>query len=411
MKTHERRLALATRVSQGIDESIAQALAERGAQVSKGSYLVKTLFEPFSVKNLNLPNRIVMAPMTRAMSPKGVPGADVAEYYGRRAKSGVGLIISEGTFVPHPSASHEKNAPRFHGDDALKGWKRVIDAVHAAGGRMFPQLWHVGQVHKPPVKGAAGVFDEDSNASERVGPSGIFGKDGTFQKLGRPATSRDISDIVEAFAQAAASAQKLGFDGIEIHGAHGYLIDQFLWGQTNLRDDDYGGDLKRRGRFALEIVSEIRKRVGPDFPIALRLSQWKQQDYSAKLASTPEEWERIVTPLADAGVDIFHLSQRRFWEGEFGSGLNLAGWTKKLTGRPTITVGSISLDNSVMEMMQGQGSSPENNLAPLLSGIEQGHFDMVAIGRAMIANPDWPERIRSGTPLKPYSIEMLKTLD
>ena len=391
-------------------EPIAPALAERGAQIDPVGYLMKTLFRPFSIKTLNLRNRIAMAPMTRAMSPNGVPGADVAEYYERRAKGGVGLIISEGTFVPHPSASHEKNAPRFHGDDALKGWKRVIDAVHAAGGTMFPQLWHVGQVHKPPVKESQGIFAEDSNESERVGPSGIFGKDGIFEQLGRPATSREISEIIEAFANAAVAAQKLGFDGIEIHGAHGYLIDQFLWSKTNLRDDDYGGDLKRRGRFALEIVSQIRKRVGPDFPIALRLSQWKQQDYSAKLASTPKEWENIVVPLADAGVDIFHLSQRRFWEGEFGSDLNLAGWTKKLTGRATITVGSISLDNSMMEMLQGQGSSPENNLTPLLSGIEQGHFDMIAVGRAMIANPDWPQRIRSGMPLNPYRMEMLKTL-
>jgi 2,4-dienoyl-CoA reductase-like NADH-dependent reductase (Old Yellow Enzyme family) len=127
----------------------------------------------------------------------------------------------------------------------------------------------------------------------------------------------------------------VGFDGVEIHGAHGYLIDQFLWDQTNLRDDEYGGDIGRRTRFALEVIAEIRANVGPDFPVVLRLSTWKQQDYRARLAASPEEWAAIVRPLAAAGVDAFHLSQRRYWEGEFGTEANLATWTKKLTGKPS----------------------------------------------------------------------------
>jgi 2,4-dienoyl-CoA reductase-like NADH-dependent reductase (Old Yellow Enzyme family) len=239
----------------------------------------------------------------------------------------------------------------------------------------------------------------------------IGGNDLPLEVVARPATTAEIREVVGAYGAAARQAKALGFDGVEVHGAHGYLIDQFLWDKTNLRDDEYGGDAHRRIRFAREVVDEIRRSVGPDFPIALRLSTWKQQDYAARLASTPDEWGAIVQPLARAGVDLFHLSQRRYWEGELGTGQNLASWTKQLTGKPVITVGSVSLDNSMAEMLRGKGSSPEDNLGPLLVGLERGDFDLVAVGRAMIANPDWPQRIRSGAALTPYSVSMLHSLD
>ncbi|NPT62255.1 12-oxophytodienoate reductase [Paraburkholderia sp. 5N] len=370
------------------------------------------LFDPVKLGSLELKNRIVMAPMTRAKSPQGVPGEDVAAYYRRRVEGGVGLIISEGTFIPHWSASHDENAPRFYGDDALAGWRRVIDAVHAAGGRMFPQLWHVGLVRKPQVEGAVGLFDEDAEAASRLGPSGIIGGGGLpLAQVRAPATEREIGEIIEAYGNAAASAKQLGFDGVEVHAAHGYLIDQFLWAETNRRSDPYGGDRTRRSRFGVEVIEEIRRRVGPEFPVTLRLSTWKNQDYAARLATTPSEWAEIVTPFVEAGVDGFHLSQRRFWEGEFGTELNLAGWTRKLTGKPTITVGSVTLNNSMAEMLQGKGSEPEDNLALVYSGLERGDFDLVAVGRALIANPDWPEKIRRRQTLRAYARGMLANLD
>src|SRR5258707_14967898 len=166
----------------------------------------------------------------------------------------------------------------------------------------------------------------------------------------------------------------------------------------------------RRTSFAAEVIQEIRANVGPDFPVVLRLSNWKQQDYSARLAANPEQWAAIVRPLAAAGVDAFHLSQRRYWEGEFGTKANLATWTKKLTGKPTITVGSITLDNSMAEMMRGEGSLPENNLAPLLAGLERGDFDLVAVGKAQLAHPHWALRIPKGAPLAPVSARLPQTL-
>jgi len=380
-------------------------------QKMKVSDPLEVLFTPTRIGSLELRNRIAMAPMTRAMSRGGVPGEDVARYYRRRAEGGVGLIITEGTFIPHPSAGNDENAPRIYGDDALNGWRRVVEQVHDAEGRIFAQLWHVGLVRKRHVDGVGSLFDDGPVGDNRFSPSGIIGgNDLPLERVGRPATLDEIRGAIAAYGEAARTAKALGFDGVEIHGAHGYLIDQFLWDQTNRRKDEYGGDIGRRTRFAAEVVQEIRQKVGPEFPVVMRLSSWKQQDYSARLATSPEEWAAIVRPLARAGVDAFHLSQRRYWEGEFGTEANLATWTKKLSGKPTITVGSITLDNSMLEMMRGEGSLPENNLAPLLARLERGDFDLVAVGRALIANPDWPHRVRNGTPLVPYSLNMLQSL-
>jgi len=380
-------------------------------QKMKVSDPLEVLFTPTRIGSLELRNRIAMAPMTRAMSRGGVPGEDVARYYRRRAEGGVGLIITEGTFIPHPSAGNDENAPRIYGDDALNGWRRVVEQVHDAEGRIFAQLWHVGLVRKRHVDGVGSLFDDGPVGDNRFSPSGIVGgNDLPLERVGRPATLDEIRGAIAAYGEAARTAKALGFDGVEIHGAHGYLIDQFLWDQTNRRKDEYGGDIGRRTRFAAEVVQEIRQKVGPEFPVVMRLSSWKQQDYSARLATSPEEWAAIVRPLARAGVDAFHLSQRRYWEGEFGTEANLATWTKKLSGKPTITVGSITLDNSMLEMMRGEGSLPENNLAPLLARLERGDFDLVAVGRALIANPDWPHRVRNGTPLVPYSLNMLQSL-
>jgi len=393
-------------------DTLHQSGPAEGSLLGTTPERLELLFQPTRIGALALKNRVAMAPMTRAMSPNGVPGEDVARYYRRRAEGGVGLIVTEGTFIPHWSAGHDRNVPRLYGQDALDGWSRVVQEVHAVGGRIFSQLWHVGLIRKPQVAGADGVFEQDDASEGRIGPSGIIGGNNLpLAKVGTPATLKEIDEVIKAYGVAAKTAQGLGFDGVEVHGAHGYLIDQFLWSRTNLRSDQYGGDHAGRARFALEVIQEIRRSVGPTFPVTLRLSTWKQQDYAAKLAETPDEWAAIVVPLSEVGVDAFHISQRRYWEGEFGSELNLAGWTKKLTGKPTVTVGSVTLNNSVVEMMQGFGGSAVDNLDRLLSGFERGEYDMVAIGRAMIANPDWAKRVQNGEPLKPYAVDMLKTLD
>jgi len=369
----------------------------QGVQTSKET---AALFEPFQIKKLSVQNRIVMAPMTRSKSPGGIPGANVAAYYRRRAEGGVGLIVTEGTYIAHPGAGPDPNVPCFHGEEALAGWRRVAEEVHQAGGKIVPQLWHVGLSRR----------QGDSLWPHAVGPSGISSGG---EKIAEPMTERDMDEVIAGYGASAEAAERLGFDGLEIHGAHGYLIDQFFWEVTNRRMDRYGGDLAGRTRFAVEVIQEIRRRVSPDFPVILRFSQWKLFDYSVKLARTPAELARFLEPLACAGVDAFHCSQRRFWEPEFGgSPLNLAGWTKKLTGKPSITVGSVSLNQEFMTSFRSAEISTVTGIDDLIERLERGEFDLVAIGRALIVNPSWPEQVRRGAldELRPFQRDVLAEL-
>ena len=324
------------------------------------SLSTRPLFKPFQTPNLALKNRLVMAPMTRSHSPQGVPGQDVVDYYRRRAEGGIGLIITEGTTINHPVASNDVNIPFFHGEDSLDGWRNVLAAVHAAGGKIFPQLWHMG------AQRAAGQ-----------GPNPEL-------------------EAICPFAQAARDAKALGFDGIELHGAHGYLIDQFFWAELNKRDDHYNGSIADRTRFAVEIIRAVRHEVGNDYPVALRFSQFKIGAYDAKLANNPQEFEEFLTPLADAGVDLFHASSRRYWEPEFtDSNLTLAGWTKKISGKPTIAVGSVGLDIDFMSSFGGAESN-STSLDELITRLDNDEFDLIAVGRALISDPAWANKIQQG---------------
>ncbi|MFJ5451025.1 NADH:flavin oxidoreductase [Pectobacterium carotovorum] len=346
------------------------------------------LFSPFTLKGLTLPNRVVMAPMTRGMAENGIPGPAQAEYYRRRAEGGVGLILTEGTVVDRPASRNMPGIPLFHGEAALAGWEAVAKAVHAAGGRIGPQIWHTGSTH-------GRGWEPDAPVES---PSGLVGPD---EARGVVMTEEDIADTVAAFARAAADAKRLGFDTLELHGAHGYLIDQFFWPGTNKREDAFGGaTIRERSRFAADIIRAVRAAVGEDFPLILRVSQWKQQDYSARLASSPQEMTDWLAPLVEAGVDILHCSQRRFWEPEFpevdgAEGLNFAGWAKKLTGAATISVGSVGLTSDFFAAFGGEGSGTAA-LDNLYARMEREEFDLIAVGRVLLSDAQWVQKVRSG---------------
>ncbi|NND82257.1 MAG: NADH:flavin oxidoreductase [Gammaproteobacteria bacterium] len=365
---------------------------------------MSSLFTPFDINGMALANRIVMAPMTRNKSPGGIPTDDNIEYYRRRAEGGAGLIVTEAACIGHRAASGYPDVPFLDGDAAMAGWRKVVNAVHGEGGKIAAQLWHVGAIRRPGV--------EPGGDTPGYSPSGMLvpGK-----VTGHAMTKSDIEEVTQAYITAAVASKNAGFDAIEIHGAHSYLIDQFFWPGTNQRADEYGGNLEGRSRFGLDIIRGIRAAVGKGFPVLIRLSQWKQQDFNAKLVDTPYELEQFLTPMVDAGIDAFHLSQRRFWEPEFeGSDLNLAGWAKKLTGKPSITVGSVSLDADFVPE-PGDTAFKEGNIASLdglLQRLDAEEFDLVAVGRAMIANPDWANKVQAGQwqQLQPYRKEMLASL-
>ncbi|MEM1112848.1 MAG: NADH:flavin oxidoreductase [Pseudomonadota bacterium] len=360
-----------------------------------------SLFTPYRINSLELPNRIAMAPMTREFSPGGVPREDVAAYYRRRAEGGVGLIVTEGTLVNDPVAGLNERIPHFYGEEALAGWQRVVNEVHAAGGKIFPQLWHGGTMRKPE--------DTDNPELPSAGPSGLRmpGK-----QVAEPMSETYIEQVIEAFAESAASAMAMGFDGVEIHGAHGYLIDQFFWRGLNQREDAWGGSMENRSRFAIEIIKAVRSATSSEFPVTLRYSQWKQQDFEARLAHSPQELEDFLLPLADAGLDGFHCSTRRYWEPEFeGSDLNLAGWTKKITGKTSITVGSVGLSEDFIGAFAGK-SSEKKSIDDLVARLDAGEFDLIAVGRAILQDASWPNKVRDGRheQIDPFKVEALATL-
>jgi len=346
------------------------------------------LFEPFKVRGLELANRIVMAPMTRAHSPGGFPNDENVAYYRRRAAAHVGLILSEGTITRRKGGSDDPNVPLFWGETALAGWKRVIDAVHAAGGKMGPQLWHQGMSRKPNH----GHFPD----APSDGPSGLTLRG---KKVADEPSEAEVLDMAQAYADGARDAKELGFDCVELHGAHAYLIDEFFWEVTNQRTDRFGGSIERRAEFAAEALRRCRAAVG-NMPIIIRISQWKSVDYAAKVAKNPDELARWVRVLRDAGADMIHCSQRRILEPEFPDvdgpkGLNLAGWTKKLSGLPTISVGSVGLSSEFTGAFRGEGSKA-GKLDEIAERLDRGEFDLVAVGRALLQDPEWALKVQEG---------------
>ena len=380
---------------------------------------VEPLFQPLQVRGLTLPNRIVMAPMTRNFSPRGVPGEDVAAYYRRRAEGGTGLIITEGVGVDHPAALGdaglgENNLPHLYGDEALAGWKRVVESVHRAGGKIVPQLWHQGVMRDP----GTGPHPE----AHSVRPSGLWGPAGRTSSIDpgyiarvqaptQPMSESEIQDVIDAYGRSARHARELGFDGVAVHGAHGYLIDTFLWDETNRRTDSWGGDRRARTRFAAEVVRAIRREAGEALPIFFRFSQWKQQDFKARLAATPGELEEVLGPVSDAGVDVFDGSVRYFDRPEFeGSPLNLSGWARKITGKLAMAIGGIGLDRGFYESKRDGRAGGSDNIELLMTRFGRGEFDLVAVGRALLNEPGWAHTLRRGGELPAFDEARLKEL-
>ena len=347
------------------------------------------LFQPFKIKGLELRNRFVMPGMQRMWCEDGRPLPRLAAYYCERVRGGVGLIITESCGVDHPSATQNPLFCRIT-QDTFEAWADCVGKVKAAGGRMLMQLWHEGAVRTEGGDGPYAGFPT-------LSPSGLAAPG---KPRGRAATMEELGHIREAFVRSALMAQQAGFDGVEIHGAHGYLLDQFLWTGSNLRSDGYGGpDIRHRTRFPAEIVAAVRAAVGPEFVISFRFSQWKEADFEAKVAATPDDLKTMLSMLRSSGVDLFHASARRFWNAEWpGSTLSLAGWTRSLTDAPVIAVGSVGLDVDVMESFSGKEAraTGEAGLRELQRRFAEGEFDLISVGRSQIGDPDWVRKVEEG---------------
>jgi 2,4-dienoyl-CoA reductase-like NADH-dependent reductase (Old Yellow Enzyme family) len=358
------------------------------------------LFEPLEVGPLTLRNRFVMPGMQREWCIDGAPTARLVEYYRRRGKAGTALIISEACAIDHPTST-QSTQYAWLTEQTKDAWTRCVDAVRGEGAEFFIQLWHEGAIR---TVGGDGPLAEHPTVS----PSGLITP---HHENGRALTSDELDDLEAAYVRSAKLAREIGASGVEVHAAHGYLLDQFLWEHTNRRDDGHGGDdIRDRLRFPMRVIAAVREAIGPDMAISVRFSQWKEADYKARIANTPEELKIVVEGFESAGADMIHASTRRFWTPEWpelDADLGLAGWVKRYATVPVAAVGSLGLSTDVMTSLEGRPAVQTGRPAfeELLRRFERGDFDLMTVGRAQIADPDWVAKVRRG------AIEELQTYD
>lgn len=345
-----------------------------------------SLFDPLQIGPYRLSHRVVMAPLTRmrATRPGNAPNELNARYYGQRATEG-GLIIAEASQVL-PSGQGSPGTPGIHSQDQVEGWKGVVRAVHDKGGKIFLQLWHVGRIsHRSHQPG-----NELPVAPSAVAPAGkVLNAD--FQPVPfeapRALRTDEIPGIIEGYAQAARNALAAGFDGVEIHGANGYLLEQFLQSRTNLRTDDYGGSIANRARLLLEVTEAVARVWQPE-RVGIRLSPYGVANGSGEADPMPL-YTHVVNALGAMGLAYLHLIEPR----SSGAGQrevdhqdvpSAAGLFRPIWNGVLIAAGNFRAD-SAAEM------------------VARGTADAIAFGRFFISNPDLPERIRKGMEFTPYN--------
>ncbi|MFI6298183.1 alkene reductase [Nonomuraea sp. NPDC050790] len=329
------------------------------------------LFEPVTVGKLDLPNRLFMSPMTRSRAGEGaVPGDLAVEYYAQRA--GAGLIITEGT-QPSVIGQGYMGTPGLHSKEQVEGWRRVTDAVHARGGRIFAQLMHAGRVGHPWLY---------PDGALPLGPSAIpsgellYTPDGMLEHPApKEMTLADIGAVVDDFVSAAQNAMAAGFDGVEVHGANGYLIHQFLCGSANVRTDAYGGTLANRIRLATEVAQAVGDAVGPE-RVGFRVSP-RNPNNGIREKDPAELYPALVRALSGYGLAYLHIME---WDRELTRVIR-AAWPGTLILNPKAEPGTPS-------------GTPEQAAAALREGLA----DAVTLGAYWLANPDLPDRVRAGGP-------------
>ncbi|MDB5582461.1 MAG: hypothetical protein JWR80_7637 [Bradyrhizobium sp.] len=372
-----------------------------------------SLFTPYKVRGVTLENRFIVPSMQRGVSENGAPTPALASYYRRFIEGGFALVMSESCAIDHPVATAKKGAVRMNADTEA-GWRLCIDEVRAAGGQILIQLWHEGAMRE--------CHDQ---ALTSLSPSGL---QTGVKPNGRPFTAAELTGLKDSYRVAALRAQRLGAAGVEVHAGHGYLLDQFLWPDTNRRTDGYGGDdIRDRVRFPAEVVAAIREATGDDFIISFRFSQWKVSyegtvptiHTDAKVVPTMLDLEIMLKHLRESGVDLFHASTRSFHRPEWpDDDRSLAGWARGLTDAGVITVGGVGGNNDSAEAMAGvQQTAPirlASNLTELARRFGRGDFDLVSVGRASIGDQNWANKVRAGryddvTPFSPSELLALRS--
>jgi N-ethylmaleimide reductase len=355
----------------------------RGAEMK-----LPSLFSPLEVGPYQLSHRVVMAPLTRMRAERDsfAPRPLNAEYYGQRATKG-GLIIAEASPVMAAGRGNPAT-PGIYSDAQIAGWRKVVDAVHARGGLIFLQLWHVGRVSHSSFHGGALPVAPSAVPITGAGMMAMT-SDGKVAPYETPRAleTSEIADVVEAFRQGARNALGAGFDGVEIHGANGYLLEQFLQSRSNLRTDQYGGSIENRARLLLEITQAVIEVWGAD-RVGVRLTPHGIANGSGEADPMPL-YSHVVKALDKLGLAYLHFIEPR------SSGAGRAEVNHQNV--PSAMVLFRPFWSGVLISAGGfTGETAE-------AAIAQGHADAIAFGRIFISNPDLPRRLREGFPITPYN--------
>lgn len=347
------------------------------------------LFETVKLGSITVDNRVGVAPMARtSATPEGVVTDEMVNYYAKFARGGFSLIITEGTYLDDAYSQGYFDQPGIINDKQIKGWKRVTDAVHQEGGKIFLQLMHAGALSQGNrfVRGTIGPSVVEPKGQQMK----VYGGNGKFP-VPKEATKEDIKVVIKGFAEAAKNAREAGFDGVEIHGANGYILDQFLTYYSNNRINKYGGTTENRVRLLVEVSKAVREAVGEEYPVGIRISQGKINDYFYKWADKEKDAEIIFGQLGQAGLDFIHVTEFEAWQpafsedegtsttdSAFGTGSTLAALAKKYSKLPVIANGSLHDPEKAKEI------------------IEKGEADVITLGRGALANYDWANKVKDG---------------
>lgn len=343
------------------------------------------LFESVKIGNLTLNNRVGVAPMTRiSATPEGLATDQMANYYASFAKGGFGLVITEGTYTDELYSQCYFDQVGIANDKQAESWKKVVDAVHKAGAKIIVQLEHAGALSQ------GNRFIEQTLAPSAIQPKGEplkFYLGATSFPMPIKASKEDLDDVIKGFVSSAIRAKSVGFDGIEIHGANGYLLDEFLTDYTNTRSDEYGGSTENRVRFLVEVSTAIREAVGEDFTVGIRISQGKVNDYAHKWKGKEKDAQIIFEALGQAGLNYIHVTEYRAWEPAFQESdrnindKSLVALAKEYGKIPVLANGQLEEPTKASEM------------------ITYGGADLVTLGKGALANHDWVNKVKTGEPL------------
>ncbi|GLR72187.1 NADH:flavin oxidoreductase [Agaribacter marinus] len=345
------------------------------------------VLESVMLDQLPLKNRVVVAPMTRVSTKgDGIPTKTMEEYYRRYAEGGFGLIIAEGTYTDRSFSQAYPNQPGITNEQQQKGWEHIVHSTHEAGGKIILQLMHAGALsqHLSNTRSASCV------QPIRHMLEGYSEKQGSFP-LPQAMNLSEIDDVITGFSDSAIRAKEAGFDGVEIHAANGYLLDQFLTDYTNTREDQYGGSLKNRCRLTTEIVSSIKRLAFNNFIVGVRVSQGKVNDFDYTWPNGLLDGKLIFNSLKEAGADYIHFASegKGFDHGCLTkNGESLPKLAREVTGLKVIANGGL------------------DNVKEATRIIEEGHADLVALGTGALANPDWPIKLKNMKKILPFNPDM-----